>query len=382
MANQSSGADRGATAPATHGPLLSVRHVTKHYPVRGGILQKTIGHVHAVDDVSFDIDAGETFGLVGESGCGKTTIGRTILRVVPLTSGQIIFHGQDLTRVRGSELKALRRDLQMIFQDPYSSLDPRLTIGATIEEGLRIHHVGSPAERKARVEEMMNTVGLRGDYAQRYPHEFSGGQRQRVGIARALILQPKFIVCDEPVSALDVSIQSQILNLLKDLQAQFALTYLFIAHNLAVVKYICDRIGVMYLGRLVEQAETEELFANPLHPYTSALLSAIPNPDPTARAQKTVLTGDVPSPINPPSGCRFHTRCPIAMDQCRHVEPEFREYRPGHWVACHAAAQSGRLVVPTNPTWRGTDVNGGGRPPTVGKARPETSELPGKNLLS
>ncbi len=325
-----------APASANGAPLVSVQHLVKHFPIRGGILYRTVGEVHAVDDVSLDIRTGETLGLVGESGCGKTTTGRVILRLIPATEGKVLFQGKDVFAVRGDALKQLRRDMQIIFQDPYSSLDPRMPIGDIIAEGLVVHGIGSRAERDDAVREMMSLVGLRPQYARRYPHEFSGGQRQRIGIARALILRPKFVICDEPVSALDVSIQSQILNLLRDLQQQFGLTYLFIAHNLAVVRYISDRIGVMYLGKLVELAETDELFRRPLHPYTQALLSAIPTPDPTLKRKRIVLTGDVPSPIKPPAGCRFHTRCPIAMEICRHTEPVFRDVGGGHMVACHA----------------------------------------------
>jgi oligopeptide/dipeptide ABC transporter ATP-binding protein len=323
-------------------PILSVRHLVKHFPVRGGILRRTVGQVHAVDDVSFDVYPGETLGLVGESGCGKTTVGRSILRIVRPTSGAIVFDGRDLAAVAGNEQKAFHRSAQMIFQDPFSSLDPRTTVGETIGEGLRIHRIGSRAERGERVREIMNLVGLRPYYAQRYPHEFSGGQRQRIGIARALVLHPRFVVCDEPVSALDVSIQSQILNLLRDLQRQLALTYLFIAHNLAVVRYIADRVGVMYLGKLVEVAPTEALFDNPLHPYTQALLSAVPVADPEGREERRriVLVGDVPSPIDPPSGCRFHTRCPLAIDVCRTVEPPMKQYGDGRTAACHVVEAS------------------------------------------
>jgi oligopeptide/dipeptide ABC transporter ATP-binding protein len=287
-----------------------------------------------VDGVSFDIRRGETFGLVGESGCGKTTVGRTVLQLVPADRGEVLFEGRNIRTMKGREMKHLRRDMQIIFQDPYSSLDPRMPVGQIVGEGLEVH--GYPKnERDDLVRETMARVGLRDQYTRRYPHEFSGGQRQRIGIARAIVLRPKFIVCDEPVSALDVSIQSKILNLLKDLQQQFALTYLFIAHNLAVVRYISDRVGVMYLGKLVEMSETGAMFRQPLHPYTQALLSAIPRPDPTSRRQRIVLTGDVPSPINPPSGCRFHTRCPIAIDICKSVEPEWRDVGGDHWVACH-----------------------------------------------
>ena len=316
--------------------LVSVRELVKYYPVRGGLLQRTVANVHAVDRISFDIQRGETLGLVGESGCGKTTAGRTILRLVPATSGDVLFEGHSVLRMRVGELKHVRRNMQIIFQDPYGSLDPRMPIGAIIGEGLRVHGVTNAHDRKKRVQEMMQQVGLNPAYIGRFPHEFSGGQRQRIGIARALILRPKFVVCDEPVSALDVSIQSQVLNLLKDLQREMGLTYLFIAHNLAVVKYISDRIGVMYLGKLVELTDKRELFANPLHPYTKALLSAIPEPDPTLKRQRIVLTGDVPSPVNPPKGCRFHPRCPIFVKgHCDVQEPEFKAYQPGHWAACH-----------------------------------------------
>jgi len=316
--------------------LVSIRNLVKHFPIHGGLFQREVAQVHAVDDVSMEIAPGETLGLVGESGCGKTTAGRVILRLTPATSGQVLFEGRDVFGANGRDLKQLRRDMQIIFQDPYSSLDPRMPIGDIIGEGLEIHDIGDKSDRDATVRDMMARVGLRPQYARRYPHEFSGGQRQRIGIARALILHPKFVICDEPVSALDVSIQSQILNLLKDLQQEFGLTYLFIAHNLAVVRYICDRIGVMYLGKLVELTPTDELFRRPLHPYTQALLSAIPEPDPTRRRSRIVLTGDVPSPINPPTGCRFHTRCPLAMDICRQKEPEFRDLGSNHKVACHA----------------------------------------------
>jgi peptide/nickel transport system ATP-binding protein len=318
--------------------LVSVQDLVKYYPVRGGLFQKTIANVHAVDHISFDIHRGETLGLVGESGCGKTTAGRTILRLVPSTAGDILFEGLSVLRMNTHDLKQARKNMQIIFQDPYGSLDPRMPIGAIIGEGLRVHGVTSSEERRKRVQEMMTQVGLNPAYIGRYPHEFSGGQRQRIGIARALILRPKFVVCDEPVSALDVSIQSQVLNLLKDLQREMGLTYLFIAHNLAVVKYISDRIGVMYLGKMVELTTKPELFANPLHPYTKALLSAIPEPDPTLKRQRIVLTGDVPSPVNPPTGCRFHPRCPVFVKgRCDVEEPEFKEYGAGHWAACHYA---------------------------------------------
>jgi peptide/nickel transport system ATP-binding protein/oligopeptide transport system ATP-binding protein len=329
---------RSDAAPlATNGTsLVQVRNLVKHFPVRGGILYRAIGQVHAVDDISIDVKKGETLGLVGESGCGKTTAGRVILRLVPATSGDVLFEGKSVFDLKGGALKQLRRDMQIIFQDPYSSLDPRMPVGDIIAEGLVVHGIGSRSERDQAVRDIMSLVGLRPQYARRYPHEFSGGQRQRIGIARALVLHPKFVICDEPVSALDVSIQSQILNLLRDLQQQFGLTYLFIAHNLAVVRYICDRVGVMYLGKLAELATTEEIYRNPLHPYTKALLSAIPQPDPTLKRERIVLRGDVPSPIHPPTGCRFHTRCPIAMAVCREKEPEWRDMGGGHMVACHA----------------------------------------------
>ena len=323
----------------TDAPLLDVRDLVKHYPVRKGLLRREVARVRAVDGVSFHVAPGETFGLVGESGCGNTTAGRAILRLVEPTSGTVTFEGQDVARLGSSALKALRRDMQIVFQDPYGSLDPRMPVGAIIAEGLVVHGIGTASEREARVREAMRQVGLRPEYARRYPHEFSGGQRQRIGIARALVLRPKLVVCDEPVSALDVSIQSQVLNLLKDIQAEMGLTYVFIAHNLAVVKYVASRVGVMYLGKLVETAPSETLYANPQHPYTKALLSAIPQARPPVpgepRRQRIVLGGDVPSALNPPAGCRFHTRCPVAMDRCRTEVPADREVAPGHAVACH-----------------------------------------------
>jgi oligopeptide/dipeptide ABC transporter ATP-binding protein len=298
------------------------------------LLRRQVARVHAVDGVSFDVRAGETFGLVGESGCGKTTTGRAILRLVEPTAGQVLFEGRDVLRLRSRQLKPLRRHMQIMFQDPFGSLDPRMPVGQIIGEGLAVHRLGSRPERAQRVREAMLQVGLRPEYARRYPHEFSGGQRQRIGIARAL-LRPKLIVCDEPVSALDVSIQSQVLNLLKDLQQQLGLAYLFIAHNLAVVKFISDRIGVMYLGKLVEVGEAEQLYRRPLHPYTQALVSAIPQPNPALRRQRIVLRGDVPSAVRPPSGCRFHTRCPFVMDRCRVEAPAPKDVGGGHTVACH-----------------------------------------------
>jgi peptide/nickel transport system ATP-binding protein/oligopeptide transport system ATP-binding protein len=314
--------------------LLIVKDLVKYFPVRGGLLQRTVAQVQAVDKVSFTVKNGETLGLVGESGCGKTTVGRSILRLIEPTSGQVAFNGEDVLAMRAGSLKSLRRDMQIIFQDPYASLNPRMPIGESVMEGLNIHKVGRPKERWEVAIRMLKKVGLEEYHARRYPHEFSGGQRQRIGIARALALQPKFIVCDEPVSALDVSIQSQVLNILKELQREFGLTYLFIAHNLSVVEHISDRVGVMYLGKMVELANRDDLYREPLHPYTKALMSAIPIPHPNVKRERTILKGDVPSPLNPPRGCRFHTRCPIAVEKCSQAEPEFREARPGHWTAC------------------------------------------------
>jgi oligopeptide/dipeptide ABC transporter ATP-binding protein len=314
--------------------LIRVENLVKYFPMRGGILQRRISWVQAVDDVSFTVKRGETVGLVGESGCGKTTVGRTMLRLLEPTSGQVTFDGTDVFSLGGSKLKAMRRNMQIIFQDPYSSLDPRMPVGESIAEGLKIHRIGTPQERRDLVVSTLRKVGLEEYHSRRYPHEFSGGQRQRIGIARALALQPKFIVCDEPVSALDVSIQSQVLNILKDLQREFGLTYLFIAHNLSVVEHISDRVAVMYLGKMVEMTTREELFRSPLHPYTQALMSAIPIPDPHLRRQRILLAGDVPSPLNPPSGCRFHPRCPVAIDHCAVQEPVYREVSPSHWAAC------------------------------------------------
>jgi peptide/nickel transport system ATP-binding protein/oligopeptide transport system ATP-binding protein len=318
-----------------NGPvLLDVKNLVKYFPVRAGLLQRVQAWVKAVDDVSFFIHEGETFGLVGESGCGKTTVGRTILRLIPATSGTVTFDGQELFDLDGPDLKKIRRAMQIIFQDPFSSLDPRMPIGETIGEGLKIHTKTKSKERYDIVVEMLTRVGMRADHARRYPHEFSGGQRQRIGIARALALRPRFIVCDEPVSALDVSIQAQVLNILRELQQDFQLTYLFIAHNLSVVEHFSDRVGVMYLGKMVEIAARDDLYADPLHPYTQALMSAIPIPDPTLERKRIILEGDVPSPLNPPSGCRFHTRCPLAFDKCSQDEPPFKDYGGKHFAAC------------------------------------------------
>jgi peptide/nickel transport system ATP-binding protein/oligopeptide transport system ATP-binding protein len=316
---------------------MVVKNLKKYFPVRRGVLQRVAAYVQAVDDVSFTVKDGETFGLVGESGCGKTTIGRTVLRLTEATGGSVFFNGVDVMKLEGDALKKARRDMQIIFQDPYASLDPRVQIGDSVMEGLEIHNIGDKKDRYGVAIEVLKKVGLEEYHARRYPHEFSGGQRQRIGIARALALKPRFIVCDEPVSALDVSIQSQVLNILKDLQEELGLTYLFIAHNLGVVEHISDRVGVMYLGKMVELANRDELFRNPLHPYTKALMSAIPIPDPTLKRDRTILKGDVPSPLNPPSGCRFHPRCPIAVAHCAEEEPLFVEKSKDHSVACWLA---------------------------------------------
>ncbi len=327
-----------AVLPAsdTAKPLLSVKQLRKHFAIRGGILSRVVDKVHAVDGVSFDIGAGETLGVVGESGCGKSTTGRCILRLIEPSSGEVWFQGEDVIKMDHAALQAMRRDMQIIFQDPYASLNPRLTIGAIIGEALIIHKlVSSRQALEDRVVQLLETVGLRPDHMRRFPHEFSGGQRQRIGIARALAVEPKLLICDEPVSALDVSIQAQVINLLEDLQEEFGLTYLFIAHDLSVVEHISTRIAVMYLGRVVEIAPSRDLYDTPLHPYSEALLSAVPIPDPTIKRKRIMLEGDVPNPIRPPSGCHFHTRCPIARPDCAQKAPELLEKRPGHWVACH-----------------------------------------------
>lgn len=315
-------------------PLLEVKDLVKHYPIGAGLFGRAKAFVQAVDGISFHVNSGETFGLVGESGCGKTTTGRCVLRLVEPTSGSVRFDGQDVMKANGKQLKALRAEMQIVFQDPFGSLDPRLPISEIVGEGLLVQGVKPRSERDRRIRQTLELVGIPASHRGRYPHEFSGGQRQRIGIARALVLLPKLIVADEPVSALDVSIQSQVLNLMNTLQRELKLAYLFIAHNLAVVKYVSDRIGVMYLGRIVEVASSQDIYADPRHPYTRALLSAIPQPDPDRKRQRIVLTGDVPSPVNPPSGCRFHTRCPIARPACAHEDPPLREVAPGHVVAC------------------------------------------------
>lgn len=317
--------------------LVEVKNLVKYFPVRAGLLQRVVNHVKAVDDVSFFVRKGETLGLVGESGCGKTTVGRTMLRLIEPTSGSVVVDGKDVFSMKPVELKQARREMQIIFQDPYASLDPRVPIGESVMEGLHIHKIGTPKERVEIMLETLDKVGLEDYHARRYPHEFSGGQRQRIGIARALALRPSFIICDEPVSALDVSIQSQVLNILKDLQHEFGLTYLFIAHNLSVVEHVSDRVAVMYLGKMVELTTRDELFRNPLHPYTKALMSAIPVPNPRMKRQRVILKGDVPSPLNPPRGCRFHPRCPAAVEKCSQEEPQFKELAPEHWVACWVA---------------------------------------------
>ncbi|NPV85373.1 MAG: dipeptide ABC transporter ATP-binding protein [Anaerolineae bacterium] len=322
------------SASANTTDLIRVESLKKYFPVRTGVLQRVTAWVQALDNVSFTIRRGETLGLVGESGCGKTTVGRTMLRLIEPTAGKVYFDGIDVFSLKGEALKRLRRRMQIIFQDPYASLDPRMPIGESVMEGLVIHNVGNAKDRYEIVINNLRKVGLEDYHARRYPHEFSGGQRQRIGIARALALNPDFVVCDEPVSALDVSIQSQVLNILKELQESLNLTYLFIAHNLSVVEHISDRVAVMYLGKMVELTTRDELFCNPLHPYTQALMSAIPIPDPKIRRERIILKGDVPSPLRPPSGCRFHPRCPVVMDYCAVEEPRFQEVSPDHFVAC------------------------------------------------
>jgi len=331
----------GAARPVSRASdelLVDVQNLQIHFPVMAGFLiQRKVAENKAVDGITFNVKKGETVGLVGESGCGKSTTGRAILQLYKPTGGKVIFDGKDMATLRGEEMRLMRRRMQMVFQDPYASLNPRMSVRDIIGEPLLIHKLGSTAERRERVAELMRIVGLNPYYATRFPHEFSGGQRQRIGIARSLAVSPDFIVCDEPVSALDVSIQAQVINLLEELQEQFGLTYLFIAHDLAVVRHISDRVAVMYLGKMMEMSGRNDIYDNPLHPYTKALLSAVPIPDPALerKRERIILTGDVPSSLRPPRGCVFHTRCPIAIDDCRQIIPEWREAEPGHWVACH-----------------------------------------------
>lgn len=315
--------------------LLEVEELKKYFPIRRGVLQRVVGHVRAVDGVSFSVRSGETLGVVGESGCGKSTMGRSILRLLEPTSGRVTFSGRDVTKMSKAAMREMRRKMQIVFQDPYASLNPRYSVARTLLEPMEIHNLHTPSARVQRVKNLLERVGLDPDYMKRFPHEFSGGQRQRLGIARALAVDPELIILDEPVAALDVSVQSQVLNLLEDLQKDFSLTYIFVAHDLSVVRHISDNILVLYLGHMAELADAEELFVDPLHPYTRALLSAVPVPDPDAKRERIILQGDLPSPANPPSGCPFHTRCPVAMDVCRTAVPEWREVKPGHRVACH-----------------------------------------------
>ena len=329
-------------------PLLEVRNLKKYFPIKGGIFSKTVGHVQAVDGISFSLLPGETVGLVGESGCGKSTAARAILRLIEPSSGEVFFEGEDILKLGKKPMRSLRRQMQIIFQDPYASLNPRMTVASIVGEPLEIHKIAKGREKEEKVANILEKVGLRPEHMRRYPHEFSGGQRQRIGIARALALNPKLIIGDEPVSALDVSIQAQVINLLEDLQQEFNLTYLIIAHDLSVVEHISDRVAVMYLGKIVEMSTDRELYQNPSHPYTEALLSAVPRPDPTIKKQRIILPGDVPSPINPPSGCRFHTRCLYAKADCKTVEPALQDIGGGHYVACHywKEVQAKRLGTP------------------------------------
>lgn len=316
-------------------PLLKVEGLKKYFPVKKGLFGKTTGQVKAVDDVSFYVNEGETLGIVGESGCGKSTTGRMLMRLLEPTEGKVTFDGQELTKLSPQEMRKARREIQMVFQDPYASLNPRHTVEKILMEPLIVHNIGDTKSRKKMVRDFLEIVGLSSYHAKRYPHQFSGGQRQRIGIARALMTNPKLIIADEPVSALDVSIQAQVLNLMQKLQQELKLTYIFIAHDLGVVRHISDRVGVMYLGKMVELASSENLYAEPLHPYTKALLSAVPVPDPNFTREEILLEGDIPSPSNPPSGCTFHTRCPFAMDRCKQLVPQLEEIKPGHYVACH-----------------------------------------------
>ena len=337
MSKMTTGQTATPAPDSERSPVLEVIDLKKHFPVKKGIFQRTVGQVYAVDGVSFEIGEGETLGLVGESGCGKSTVGRTLLRLIEPTSGTIKIEGRDVTNLSKSELRPYRREMQIIFQDPFSSLDPRMTAGDIVGEPLSVHNIAKGKERKDLVAELFERVGLRRAQMDNFPHQFSGGQRQRIGIARALALNPRLIIGDEPVSALDVSIQAQVINLLLDLQSERRLSYLFISHNLAVVEHISHRIAVMYLGRIVEYADKSTIFTSPKHPYTEALLSAVPVPDPKLKRKKVILEGDVPSPVKPPSGCHFHTRCPYAEERCRVESPAFREVTPRQWVACHLA---------------------------------------------
>jgi oligopeptide transport system ATP-binding protein len=332
-----------SAAPQPTADLVEVRDLYKYFPINAGVFSRHVGDVKAVDGIDFTIRAGETLGLVGESGSGKTTAGRVVLRLLPATKGRVIFDGRDVLELGREEVRKLRKSMQIIFQDPYASLNPRMTVGDIVGEPLRIHDLAKGKDAEIRVQELLRLVGLQPYHANRYPHEFSGGQRQRIGIARALAVSPKFIVADEPVSALDVSIQAQVINLLQDLQAQFGLTFLFIAHDLSVVRHISTRVAVMYVGKIVEIADRDDLYDNPLHPYTQALLSAIPIPDPAveSRRKRILISGDIPSPVNPPSGCRFHTRCPIAYDRCKVEVPPLRAYAPNHVAACHWVEEHG-----------------------------------------
>ncbi len=327
--------ERDFAKPFDEDVLLEVRHLRKCFPIKKSLTGKVLSELVAVDDVSFKLKAGETLGIVGESGCGKTTLGRAILKLHQPTSGQIIFNGEDITNYSTSEMRPIRTDMQIIFQDPYSSLPPRSTVGGILSEPVNVHNIVPASETKEYVLNLMDKCGLRDYYYERYPHEFSGGQRQRICIARALAVNPKLVICDEPVSALDVSIQAQIINLLKELQRSMNLAYVFISHDLSVVKFISDKIGVMYLGAMMEFGTKKDIFDNPLHPYTKALFSAIPNPDPNVKMNRIVLGGDIPSPANPPKGCRFHTRCPYAKEICKHIPPEYKEYEKDHFAACH-----------------------------------------------
>ena len=349
---------RDRMVPGGTTPLLSVRDLTKYFPIKRGVFSRVSGNVRAVDGVSFDVARGETLGIVGESGCGKTTMGRCILRLIEPTAGEIRFEGTDVRALDAGALRRMRRKMQIVFQDPFSSLNPRMTVGAIVREGLTIHELAEGAAADARVRQLLDEVGLRSEYASRYPHEFSGGQRQRIGIARALAVEPSFIVCDEPVSALDVSVQAQVINLMQDLQRDRGLTYLFIAHDLSVVEHIADRVAVMYLGHIVELAAAADLYREPLMPYTQALLSAVPVPDPAASRKRIVLTGDVPSPANPPSGCVFHPRChhPQKDAACQRIVPPLEEKAPGHWAACIKQP-------PTGVEWAAQQAAGGTRQP-------------------